>query len=81
MGENIGNNRVETQSRILLDGVELSFNANYSQRNSTQDYGGVNDFAVLVGVTASQVLTVETRHVGTTNDIIVASIFIRKLDT
>lgn len=79
MGQCTGANRVETATQILLDGVQQSFNANYSQRNGTQNEGGVNDFVLLVGVAAGQVLKLQEQRVGATNNITIASILIKKI--
>ena len=73
------NNRVESQIRLLLDGVEYGFDANYSQRNNVQDTGGVNSFYLLTNVTEGQKLKLQTRHVGSVNTIIQARIYIKKI--
>lgn len=74
------NNRVESQIRLVLDGVEYGFNANYSQRNNTQDTGGVSSFYLLTGVTNGQILKVQTRHVGSANTIISSKIYIKRIN-
>ncbi len=77
--QSTSNNRVESQIRLLLDGVEYGFDANYSQRNTAIDTGGVNSFHLLTSVTNGQVLKLQTKHVGSSNTIISAKIFIRKV--
>ena len=72
------NNRVETQIQLLLDGTAYGFDANYSQRNNTQDTGGVNSFHFLVGVNDNDILKLQTQHVGSSNTIIRAKILIEK---
>ena len=81
IGTATGGNRVQYDTQILLDDVQQSLNNNYAQRNSTQNKGGVNDFVILVGVTANQVLTVQQKHVGSSSTVDNCSIFIRKLAT
>jgi len=77
--QSTSNNRVESQIRLILDGVDYGFDANYSQRNNAIDIGGVNSFYLLTGVTNGQVLKLQTQHVGSSNTIVSAKIFIRKV--
>ena len=72
------NNRVETQIRLLLEGVPYGFDANYSQRNNAIDQGGTNSFHFLVGVQDNDILKLQTQHVGSSNTIIRAKILIEK---